>query len=86
MHACAIILRETLKLNHIKTNIVMDIVHIDDDKNIHNMNKYIIGVMALQGAVEEHMNSIRKLGATAIEVQKKIVILTTSSILFEAIW
>ena len=47
----------------------MDIVHIDDDANINHLtNKCIIGVMALQGAVEEHMNSIRKLGATAIEV------------------
>ena len=47
----------------------MDIVHIDDDAHINHLtNKCIIGVMALQGAVEEHMNSIRKLGATAIEV------------------
>ena len=44
----------------------MDLAHINDEHNEHN--KYIIGVMALQGAVEEHMNSIRKLGATAIEV------------------
>ena len=44
----------------------MDLVHNND------AHKYIIGVMALQGAVEEHMHSIRKLGATAIEVQKEI--------------
>ncbi len=43
---------------------------LDMDKKFESKGHLVIGVLAIQGGVVEHINHIRKLGYDAIEVKK----------------
>ena len=56
----------------------MDLSKKKGDKMMRDDEKYVIGVLAIQGAVAEHMNCIRKLGSDAIEVSSPLLLLDSN--------